>query len=83
MKSLYKEVKDAILDERVPIDIALRVITANPADILKLSNKGYIEKGRDADIVILDKETLEIETVIALGETMVLGKKAIIKGTFE
>ena len=81
--SLYKEVKDAILKENISMDTALRVITANPADALKLSNKGYIEKERDADIVILDKNTLEIETVIAMGKTMVSKGKPVVKGTFE
>lgn len=81
--SLYEEVRDAIIEEKVSIDIALRTITANPAIALKLSNKGYIEEGRDGDIVILDKDNLEIETVIAKGKTMVLNKEVIVKGTFE
>lgn len=81
--SLYKEVRDAILEEGVSMDIALRVITANPANILKLSKKGYIEEGRDGDIVILDKDTLKIETVIAMGKTMVYKGEPVVKGTFE
>ena len=81
--SLYGEVRDAIIEEKVSMDIALRTITANPANALKLSNKGYIEEGRDGDIVILDKDNLEIETVIAKGQTMVLNKEVIVKGTFE
>jgi len=81
--SLYGEVRDAIIEEKVSMDIALRTITANPANALKLSNKGYIEEGRDGDIVILDKDNLEIETVIAKGQTMILNKEIIVKGTFE
>lgn len=81
--SLYREVRDAIIYEKIPIDIALRTITANPADTLKLLKKGYIEEGQDGDMVILDKATLEIDTVIAMGKTMVLEGDAIVKGTFE
>ena len=81
--SLYREVRDAIIYEKIPIDMALRTITANPADTLKLLKKGYIEEGRDGDMVILDKATLEIDTVIAMGKTMVLEGDAIVKGTFE
>lgn len=81
--SLYSEVRDAIINENVPIDKALSVITANPADILKLPMKGYIQKGRDADIVLLNKENLKIESVIAKGKIMVSKGKPIIKGTFE
>ena len=81
--SLYSEVRDAIINENVPIDKALSVITANPADILKLPMKGYIQKGRDADIVLLNKENLKIESVIAKGKIMVSEGKPTIKGTFE
>jgi beta-aspartyl-dipeptidase (metallo-type) len=81
--SLFKEVRDAIIEEQVEIEKALRVITANPAKILKLKNKGNIEEGRDADFVLLDKETIEIDTVIALGQVMIEGGNIIVKGTFE
>jgi len=81
--SLYKEVKDAIIDEGIDISDALKVITSNPSDILKLDKKGYIEEGRDADIVLLNKGDLEIDTVIAMGKIMILNKKVIVKGTFE
>lgn len=81
--SLYGEVRDAIIEEKVSMDIALRPITANPANALKLANKGYIKEGLDGDIVILDKDNLEIETVIAMGKTMVFNKEVIVKGTFE
>ena len=83
VSSLYREVKDAIVKENVAIEDALRVITQNPATILKLYRKGMIAEGKDADIVLLNKKTLEIETVIALGKVMVENGQAIIKGTFE
>ncbi|QZY54772.1 beta-aspartyl-peptidase [Crassaminicella profunda] len=81
--SLYGEVRDAIIDEGVDLSNAIRVITANPADVLKLSKKGYIEEGKDADIVLLNKDNLEIDTVIAMGKTMILNKEILVKGTFE
>ncbi|MCT4620676.1 MAG: beta-aspartyl-peptidase [Marinisporobacter sp.] len=81
--SLYGEVRDAIMDEGVDLSNAIRVITANPADLLKLSKKGYIEEGKDADIVLLNKDNLEIDTVIAMGKIMIANKKILVKGTFE
>lgn len=83
VSSLFREVKDAILKENVAIEDALRVITRNPATILKLYRKGMIAEGKDADIVLLNKTTLEIETVIALGKVMVENGQAVVKGTFE
>lgn len=81
--SLFQEVRDAVLNEKVPLEQALQVITSNPAQVLKLSHKGNIQKGKDADLVILDKETLTIQTVIAKGQIMVAQGSPLVKGTFE
>lgn len=81
--SLYKEVKDAIIDEKIEVEKAIKVITSNPADILKFTTKGYIEAGRDADLVLLDQETYDIESVIALGQTLMWEGEVLVKGTFE
>ncbi|MFV8829226.1 beta-aspartyl-peptidase [Alkalihalobacterium sp. APHAB7] len=81
--SLYKEVKDAIIDEKIEVEKAIKVITSNPADILKFTTKGYIEAGRDADLVFLDQETYDIESVIALGQKMMWEGDVLVKGTFE
>lgn len=82
VNSLYREVKEAI-KLGVPIEKALMVVTENVANILKLSKKGKIECGNDADLVFINKETLDIDTVISKGKVMMRNKKVIIKGTFE
>lgn len=83
IKSLHDAIKDAVLVEGIPLETAIRVATSNPATILKLPQKGSIEKGRDADITILSKDSLEVDTVFAMGQMMVQSGKAIVKGTFE
>lgn len=83
VNSLYKEVKDAIINEGVPLEEAIKVITSNPARILKLQNKGQIKEGYDADLVFLNKNTLEIETVISKGRIMLQNGELLVKGTFE
>ncbi|WP_088041970.1 beta-aspartyl-peptidase [Bacillus sp. EAC] len=83
VSSLYAEVKDAILNEGIAIDEAIKVITSNPAKILKLQNKGQIKNGYDADLVFLNKKTLEIESVISKGKIMYQLGKTLVKGTFE
>jgi len=83
ISSLYEEVRDCILNESVPTELALRVITQNPAEILKLKQKGKVEVGRDADLVLLGKNDLVIDSVISRGKVMVENGKAIVKGTFE
>jgi len=81
--SLYREVRDAILRDQVDITRALRPVTTNPADLLKLADKGRIDVGKDADLVLADKDTLHIHTVLARGELMVENGTAVKKGTFE
>ena len=70
-KSLLVGIKEAVQKENIPLEIALRAITTNPARILKLEGKGQIQVGNDADLCILDKETLTIDSVIAKGQIMV------------
>lgn len=81
--SLYEAVREAIIEESIPIEIALQVITSSPAKILKLSSKGYIKENYDADLVLLNRESLKIDTVIALGKVMMDKGEVIVKGTFE
>ncbi|MBK5444565.1 MULTISPECIES: beta-aspartyl-peptidase [unclassified Peribacillus] len=83
VSSLYHEVRDSVLEEGIPLETALKVITTNPAQVLKLSSKGSIQIGKDADIVFLQKETLTIDTVMARGQVMVEKQVPLIKGTFE
>jgi len=80
---LLKGIKECVFSEGIPLEIAIRAITSNPAKILKLKTKGKIEKGFDADLCILDEKTLDIDTVIAKGVIMVQNKKPIVFGTFE
>lgn len=83
VSSLYHEVRSAVLDEGVELETALQVITSNPARILKLKKKGEIREQHDADLVLLEKESLAIDTVIAKGRVMVEEGVPLVKGTFE
>lgn len=83
VSSLYKEVRDAVLEEGIPLETALQVITSNPAAVLKLPQKGAVQAGKDADLVLLKRDTLEIHTVIAKGNIMVECGQPMVKGMFE
>jgi beta-aspartyl-dipeptidase (metallo-type) len=81
-KSIFTELIDLVVQDKLPLEKALKVVTSNPADILKLNNKGRIEAGKDADLVILDKE-YQISDIIARGRFMTKEYKRLKKGTFE
>ncbi len=51
----------------VPLDIAVAAVTANPARVLKLPHKGQLKAGNDADLVLLDRQTLQVKAVMAKG----------------
>lgn len=81
--SLYREFKDAVLEEGVSLSDALLPVTSNPASLLKLTGKGKVREGFDGDLVLADKKTLEIDTVLAKGEPVILHRKILVKGIFE
>lgn len=82
VKSLFREIRGSVVEEKIPIETALQVVTTNPARNLKLAAKGKIQVGMDADLLLLD-EDFHIDTVIAKGKIMILGKQVLVKGTFE
>lgn len=81
--SLYREMQDAVLKDGVELPAALKAVTANPAFLLKLDRKGKITEHADADLVLSDSDTLEIDTVIAKGNVMISEKEVLKRGTFE
>lgn len=82
VQSLYKEVKKAIINENIDIETAIKVITSNPARILKLRDKGRIKEGNSADFVIVDDRSLDIDSVYANGVNLVRNGKCIQKEYF-
>ncbi|MCD6659114.1 MAG: beta-aspartyl-peptidase [Lentimicrobium sp.] len=76
------ELRDAVLDEKIPFEIALQVLTSNPARILKLKHKGKIAAGCDADLLLLD-QNFEIHSVLAMGAPLMENYQLLKKGTYE
>ncbi|MFO8067903.1 MAG: beta-aspartyl-peptidase [Bacteroidales bacterium] len=81
-KSILTELTDTVLQEKLPLEVALKVITSNVADILKLSNKGRVKVGKDADVVLIDND-FNILSIVAMGELMVKNGKTLKKGSYE
>ena len=61
--SLFQAVVDAVMLYDIPLELALRCITCNPAARLGLFNKGRIEQARDADFVMLNPTDFSIQQV--------------------
>lgn len=51
----------------IALEVALAVVTANPARALGLAAKGTLAVGQDADLLLIDPDTLTIERVMSGG----------------
>ncbi len=80
--SLFQAVRNAVQKQDISLQTALKVITSNPARNMKLTQKGSISVGQDADLVLLDAD-LHVDTVMARGQVMVREKEVIVLGMFE
>lgn len=83
VSSLFAEFKTLVLNHNIALQDAIQIVSTTPAHFLKLSQKGKIHKGCDADIVLCEKDNLTIKHVIAKGKCLVSNGEAIVKGTFE
>lgn len=81
-KSIMTELLDTVRQEGLPLEQALKVVTSNVADVLKLRRKGRVAVGMDADVVLLDADD-QIRHLVARGNLMVRDGARLRKGTFE
>lgn len=81
--SLFAEVRDAVQQEGLALEVAVQTITANPARTLKLRGKGQLVAGADADLVLVDAQSLAIRGVIARGRWLMRDGEPTARGTFE
>lgn len=77
-----RELADAVLNEKIPLETSLKVLTSNVATILKLPNKGFISNGLDADILFLNPD-MKMVHLIAMGKWVVRDGEVIRKGAYE
>ena len=81
--SLLSALKNIVSDKRISAGEAFSLVTANAAKRLKLNGKGRLEKGCDADILILSPSDLSLCYVIAKGEILMEKGRVLRFGTFE
>ncbi|XYH95882.1 amidohydrolase family protein [Sorangium sp. So ce1128] len=66
-----EQLREVVREHGFPLERALPLVTSNTARILKLPRKGALRPGHDADVVVLERGSLEIREVIARGRRMV------------
>jgi len=83
VQSLHEVFCDAVFKEGLSLEVALRAITVNPASILKLRDRGALAEGLAGDVVLLDKNSLAVRTVIAGGRLMMEDGIQLVRGNYE
>ena len=72
----------ALLERGELLERVLPAFTSNPADLLRLPDKGRIEVGADADLVVLNPSG-GITDVMAMGRWHLMESRPTVRGLFE
>lgn len=81
-RTLLEQFRDCVLQHGFPLEQVLALLTVNTARALRLSRKGKLEKGLDADVLVWRKDSLELIEVFARGKRMVGEGKTRVTETF-
>ena len=80
-KHLFRKFGDILRKDLLPLEAAVRLFSTNAAEFYKLGQKGRIEPGRDADLIIVGGD-LGLNDVFARGKRMMAGARILARGTF-
>ena len=82
IESVLACILELMEDPEVGPEKAVGMATSHVADQLSLPHKGRIERGRDADILVLDDRNA-LRHVVAKGRVMMKDGSVLARGTFE
>jgi beta-aspartyl-dipeptidase (metallo-type) len=71
VRKLWRMFRSCVRDHGYSLEETLPHFTSNPADALRLAQKGWIKEGGDADLLALEPGSLEIVHVFARGRALV------------
>jgi beta-aspartyl-dipeptidase (metallo-type) len=81
-RTLYAQVRDCIINERFAVELVLRLVTSNTARVLNLDSKGSLVAGKDADLLVIRKDSFELRDVIAGGRRLMIDGELIVSERF-
>jgi len=83
ISSLHEEMVRAVKEFDISLTTALSCITKNPAKVTGLKGKGEIRVGGDADLLLLEPESLAINSVMSRGQWLKLDGVMLAKTAFD
>jgi beta-aspartyl-dipeptidase (metallo-type) len=82
LESLWQGVIELVERAGLPFEDVLPLVTANPARVLRLRQKGRIEVDMDADLLVLDAQS-RISDVYSRGALVVQSTRPLIRSMYE
>jgi beta-aspartyl-dipeptidase (metallo-type) len=80
---LFDEFQASVREEGLPLDEVLPYFTRNTAPVLQLPAKGAVAAGGDGDLLVLNKETLDLVYVLARGRVLLRDGAVVVTELYE
>ncbi len=81
-RNLFEQIRKCVRSGEFALEEVLPLVTGNTANALKLGGKGTIKEGGDADLLVLEKETLNLREVVSDGKRLLKDGKIAFKESF-
>jgi len=79
---LYEQLRSCVQEHGMPMEEVLALATRNTARVLKLDQKGALEKGRVGDVLIMERDSWEVVHVLSRGVPMVRDGELVKEESF-
>jgi beta-aspartyl-dipeptidase (metallo-type) len=79
---LYEQLRSCVVDHGMPMEEVLALATRNTARVLKLEQKGVLEKGRVGDVLVMERDSWEVVHVLSRGRSMVRDGQVVKEESF-
>lgn len=77
--NILNQIRECVEHSALQLEQLLPLVTANTARVLKLKSRGKVEPKMKADLLLLDRKTLELKEVIACGRRLLKDGKPVGK----
>jgi beta-aspartyl-dipeptidase (metallo-type) len=78
-QAFAEQILDCLTNHRMPLEQVLPLVTSNTARILKLTEKGTLERGKIADVLVMERDTFALRHVFAKGRCMVRDGELVVR----